>query len=436
MKDSHPNREMSTLSYHERVLQEAEDPRNALMDRARFLGIYSAIMDEFFRSRVTSIRRAVDSGTRGKGAALDAVLARARALDRRFQRAYEAVVRALAGEGVCILSEDDIAPESDRASWLQDYFREAVLPNLDPVILDGGRDFPELVDGKVYFAVEMAGVDSHYALIALPADLGRFVQLPDGSIMYLDDAIRFSIGDAFPVFDYDTIDMYAFEMARDATLDIDDDFSEDYVRRLEEALASRGSGRPTRLVYDAAMPPALLDLIKKGMDIREDYALAAGGRYLRMKDWIDFPVSHSGRSLAAFTPASHPMLENEREPVLSTLAQRDVLVTAPYQAFENVLRLLRESAIDPRVDAIKISLYRLAPHSHVVHALTTAARNGKQVFVSIELQARLDEKRNCGTASRGRGHRDLRTSSVEDTLQVGAHTQSGKTFRRRVNGQF
>lgn len=402
MKGLSQIREISTLSFNERVLQEAEDDRNPLMERLKFLGIFSSNMDEFFKVRVASIQRQIELGKRSMVEVLEVVGRKARDLDERFQEAYARMTTALAVEGMRILTEQDLAAESDPAliAWLEEYFRANVLPSLVPIIIDEAHPFPQLTDGVLYFAVRMRARKPRYAVLEIPSELPRFVQLPNGHIMYTDDVIRHALNEVFYIFQYDRIEAYEFKISRDAELDVDNDFSESYVRRMERELQQRKGGRPTRLVYDATMPPPLLKLLLNKLQITEDDTLMGGGRYHNMKDLMRFPVHRPDLAFEKMEVAKHPVLDRNRTPLLETVRRGDVLVTYPYQSFDHVVRLLREAAIDPEVEEIKATLYRVAHHSQVVNALINAARNGKKVLVSIELLARFDEKHNITIAER------------------------------------
>jgi len=399
MNTIHQIREVSTLSFNERVLQEAEDKRNPLMERLRFLGIFSSNMDEFFKVRVASIQRRIELGKKGLGAVLEKVGEKSRELDGRFRVAYANITSGLAGEGIKILTERDVdAQPNGLAPWLHDYFRVNVLPSLVPIILDRDRPFPQLHDGALYFGVKMWGKDPHYAILEIPAELPRFVELPNGNIMYIDDVIRYSLHDIFYIFDYDRIEAFEFKISRDAELDIDNDFSESYVRQMERELQQRKGGRPTRLVHDAAMTPGVIQLLRHELDITEDDTLIPGGRYHNMKDLMQFPSHRPDLVFEKIPPAPHPVLQHLRTPMLDTIREQDVLVTYPYQSFGHLIRLLREAAIDPTVVAIKMTLYRVADASQVINALVNAARNGKRIVVSVELLARFDEENNIQIA--------------------------------------
>jgi len=399
MKTIHQIREVSTLSFNERVLQEAEDKRNPLMERLKFLGIFSSNMDEFFKVRVASIQRRIELGKKGLGAVLEKVGEKSRELDERFRAAYADITSALADEGIKILTERDVDNQPNGlASWLRGYFQTNVLPSLVPIILHRGQPFPQLRDGALYFGVKMWGGQSRHAVLEIPSALPRFVELPNGNIMYIDDVIRYSLNDLFYIFDYDRIEAFEFKISRDAELDIDNDFSESYVSQMERELQQRKGGRPTRLVYDAAMTPGVLQLLREGLDITEDDTLIPGGRYHNMKDLMRFPSQRADLSYDKMPPARHPVLYHDRTPMVDTIRAQDILVTYPYQSFGHVIRLLREAAIDPEVESIKMTLYRVADPSQVINALVNAARNGKRIVVSVELLARFDEENNIRIA--------------------------------------
>lgn len=394
-------REISTLSFNERVLQEAEDKRNPLMERLKFLGIFSSNMDEFFKVRVASIQRRIELGKKGMPELLEVVGDKARLLDERFRHAYDEIVASLEDEGIKILTDRDIAAGNDEnKQWLDGYFQANVLPALVPIIIHKERPFPQLTDGLLYFGVVMTDNKPRYAILEIPSELPRFVQLPNGDIMYIDDVLRCSLNQVFYIFRYETIEAYEFKISRDAELNVDDDFSDSYIRKMERSLLKRKGGRPTRLVYDTDMPAGLLQLLRKELNITKRDTLIGGGRYHNMKDLMRFPNNRKDLAFDAMPPARHPVLDGERIPMLDVVKARDLLITYPYQSFDHLVRLLREAAIDPKVRGIKMTLYRAARSSQMVNALFNAARNGKRIVLSVELQARFDEMQNIRIAEK------------------------------------
>lgn len=401
MKQLYHNREVSTLAFNERVLQEAEDQNNPLLERLKFLGIFSSNMDEFFKVRVAVIQRMIDLKKKEMKAVLEYVQEKAQELDERFQAVYEHIVDQLAREGIHIVTEADLTDqEPDLRAWVQDYFHDTVLPNLVPIIISKKTAFPQIKDGAIHFGIKMTGQRVRYAILEIPDDLPRFVLLPNRNIMYLDDVIRFALNEIFYIFDFDTIEAWEFKISRDAELDIDNDFTESYIRKMEKVLQQRKGGRPTRLVYDADMAGDLLNLLKKKLEITKDDTLIAGGRYHNMKDLMKFPGKRPELLFEPLEPTPHPVLDRMRRPMMDLINEHDILVTYPYQSFDNVIRLMREAAIDPKVLAIKMTVYRVSRSSQVINALVNAAKNGKKVFVSVELQARFDEQNNIQMSQR------------------------------------
>jgi len=412
MKNVHQIREISTISFNERVLQEAEDERNPLLERLKFLGIFSSNMDELFKVRVASIHRRIELGKRGFQSILEVVNEKARDLDERSRSAYEAITRELADNGIRIVTELDlISTGNGMEEWVKTYFRNNILQTLVPLICYKTQPFPQLTDGALYLAVVMKGKKRRYAILEIPPELPRFVALPNGNIMYVDDVIRLNLNEIFYIFEYDEIGAYEFKVSRDAQLDMDNDFTEGYVRKMERVLKQRKGGRPTRLVYDAAMPGGFLRMLQKELDIDKEDTLIPGGRYHNMKDLMQFPASREELAFPKLPVLPHPVLDRDTRPMMDTMKERDILVTYPYQSFGHVVRLLREAAIDPHVKSIKMTMYRSANNSQVVNALYNAARNGKKIFVSIELQARFDEEHNIKIA--------------ETLTEVGAHVVYG-----------
>jgi polyphosphate kinase len=412
MKNIHQIREISTLSFNERVLQEAEDERNPLLERLHFLGIFSSNMDEFFKVRVASIHRRIEMGKKGFEEILEKLKEKARELDERSRAAYREITCALAEKGIRIVTDLDIKENGNGLeTWLNGYFRANVLPFLVPLICYKTQPFPQLTDGALYLAVVMRGKKKRYAILEIPPALPRFVELPNGNIMYIDDVIRLNLHEVFYIFEYDDIGAYEFKVSRDAQLDMDNDFTDGYIRKMERVLKQRKGGRPTRLVFDEAMPQGFLKMLTHELDIHEEDTLIPGGRYHNMKDLIRFPANHEELTFPRLPPLPHPILDGDVRPMLDAMKERDLIITYPYQSFGHVIRLLREAAIDPHVKSIKMTMYRSAQNSQVVNALYNAARNGKKIFVSIELQARFDEEQNIRIA--------------ETLSEVGAHVVYG-----------
>ena len=409
MKQNDPfiNREISWLSFNARVLQEAEDPTVPLFERIRFIGIFSNNLDEFFRVRVASVRRMVDFGTdepllgnTNPEELLEKILEIVVAHQKRSQEIFRNIILELERENILVIDETQL--HADQVVFVKNYFKEKVLPNLIPIMLSKENKFPYLRDRSVYLAIKLSRKNKPekfaYALIRVPSfSLSRFLVLPEKNgkkyVMLLDDIIRYSLPDIFPLFNFDYFEAYTIKVTRDAELDIDDDISKSFIEKMEDSLKRRKVGTPVRLLHDKDILPDLLAFITKKMKLDPDN-LVPGGKYHNHKDFMDFPeIGQAHHYYKKLTPVRHRDLK-QQESILKKLRRKDIMLHYPYQSFSHFLDLLREAAIDPKVKEIGITIYRVADNSRVVNALLNAIRNGKKVTVVIELQARFDEEAN------------------------------------------
>ncbi len=403
------NREISWLSFNARVLQEAADPNVPLVERLKFIGIFSSNLEEFFRVRVAQLQRMVDAGIDVNklvyGGSPKKILKQIHevVVEQRasFDRVFAEVRTALEKENIYLIDEAQMLPEHHE--FVQRYFDESVRPFLVPVILDSNNDFPSLKNGVIYLAVRLEakqnGASPRHALIEVPTDrLPRFIVLPQVDdnyyVIMLDDVIRFGLKDVFAILDVDQASAYTIKLTRDAELEIDEDVTVSLVEKVSKSLKKRKEGPPVRFVYDRDVPKGLLELVMKRANLRKLDNAIAGGRYHNARDFVSFPNVIGPRlENEPQPPLPHPVLAQARN-VFSVVRKQDVLLHLPYQSFQHVTELLREAAIDPKVKSIHITLYRVAPDSQVVNSLINAVRNGKKVTVLFELQARFDEERN------------------------------------------
>lgn len=402
------NRELSWLSFNERVLQEAMDKSVPLLERLKFLAIFSSNMDEFFRVRVASVRRLLRVQRKAKSKDMEATMELLSQIQSivvkqqdRFNDIYEHhILKQLAKENIFIINEKQLDDEQKKE--VKRYFKTEVLSNLFPVILDHLREFPFLKDKSIYLAIKMTRPDrvprNKYALIEVPTGvISRFFILPKKNdkthIILLDDVIRNSLDEIFSNLDYEEFEAYTIKMTRDAELDMDNDLSENIQERITKSLMLRKKGIPVRFIYDEEMPTDLLEFLMRKLSLSKQ-GLIPGGRYHNFKDFMDFPQVGSEKL------RNKPMLQlplaefEESYEMFPIIKEKDRVLYHPYHSFDYVIRFLREAAIDPQVYAIKITLYRVAKHSNVVNALINAVKNGKQVTAVIELQARFDEESN------------------------------------------
>lgn len=399
------NRELSWLSFNERVLQESLDPTVPIVERIRFLGIYSNNMDEFFRVRVASINRMIaikDKRVEGFSgspkALLDEIQLTVKKQRRVFDLAYQRIMKELEGKNVIHVNEKTVN-EADRR-WLEEYFTSDLKQDITPIILDKKRKFPRLQDKGIYLAVRFAIKSGkvQYALIQIPSTHDRFHTLPgkknEKHVILLDDIIRLHLDKIFSIFKYDKIEAYTFKFTRDAELDLDDDISISMMDKMEDGIRNRKKGEPVRFIYDEEMPGDLLNFLMSSLGIEKDDHIAPSGKYHNFKDFMRFPnFGNPDFVYDKLAPLNHPDLVNQKS-VIKTVQCQDILLHYPYQKFDYIVDLLREAAIDPKVKSIKINIYRVAKRSQVIHALINAIKNGKKVTVVVELQARFDEENN------------------------------------------
>lgn len=404
-EDEFFNREISWLAFNERVLQEAEDEKMPLIERMRFLGIFSNNLDEFFRVRVAALQRMALLGKRtvttlgfGVDDTLSSIRKRVIELQERFNIAFSEVEQKLSEEGIALVSEDELDP--DQLQFVQNYFDERVRSQLVPILIsDVG--VPELKDGAIYHAVVFAGdvaKRARFALLELPDYLDRFLVLPQKEgrhgILFLDDVVRVGLPRLFANFQAKSVSAYAIKVTRDAEIDMDDDLSKSLLEKMKKGIARRKQGDYVRFLYDATMPDDLRKFLIKKLRVVDEASIIAGGRYHNRKDLIDFPeLGSMGLVHRKMRPLAHRHLRN-RPSMFEQIAKRDILLHYPYHDFTQLTDFLREAAIDPKVTAIRVNLYRVAKNSHVINALMSAALNGKDVQVVIELQARFDERNN------------------------------------------
>ena len=408
VKNQYVNREISWLLFNERVLQESTDKKVPLIERLRFLGIFSNNLDEFFKVRYATVKRIVEAGKTGKS-----VLGGEKAKDlleeiTNFvisqQSKSEQILRDIEGEleeqNIFIIKEDEVTEE--QSGFIKNYFATQVNPELMTIILNDLTEFPLLKDTAAYLAVRMviAGDDqeTRYALIEIPKGIDRFVVLPKQGdkdyIIMLDDVIRYCLHSIFTMFDYTSISAHMIKITRDAELDIDNDLSKSFIEKISSSVEHRKISDPVRFVYDKHIEKDTLKFLKDKMGIEETDSVIPGGRYHNRRDYMGFPsLGRNDLMYEKIKPLPIKGFSTEGS-LFEKIAQKDYLQYTPYHTFSYIIKFLREAALDPKVKNIKITVYRLANTSQVAASLINAAKNGKQVTVQIELQARFDERAN------------------------------------------
>ena len=413
------DREKSWLTFNARVLQEAADESVPLLDRLRFLGIFSNNLDEFFRVRYAAIRRMrvenVDSEKILGGITAETLLKEITEIVIEHQseslRILSEIEQKLEKENIFILNEKQISQEQE--VFIRDYFIQTVSPAIVTIMLNDLDKFPLLKDTSGYLAIKLVmkehSVSSEetkkeirYAVVEIPSTINRFVVLPSNSekqyIILLDDVIRLNLNYIFNIFNYESMSAHMIKITRDAQLEFDSDLSKSFIEKVSDSVKERRVGEPVRFVYDQAIGKDTLAFLLERMHIDSSDSIIPGGRYHNRRDYMNFP--NLGRYDLLYKknpPLSIPGLNIEGS-ILEKIKHKDYLLNAPYQSFSYIIKFLREAALDPKVVSIKITLYRLAKNSQIISSLINAAKNGKKVTVQIELQARFDEASNISYA--------------------------------------
>ncbi|MBQ0739395.1 polyphosphate kinase 1, partial [Aquimarina celericrescens] len=408
-KNQYINRELSWLQFNARVLQEAADESVPLIERVRFIGIFSNNLDEFFKVRYATVKRIEQAGKGGKkalgGVTASDLLKEITQIVIEQQSTSLEILDQIRGElekhKICMIKEDEVTEQ--QAQFVQDYFLQKVSPALVTIILNDLEELPRLKDSAAYLAVRMildedGKKEKKYILIEIPRGIDRFVEIPseDGKkyIIILDDLIRFNLKSLFSIFNYESISAHMIKITRDAELDMAGDLTKSYIDKLLSSIKDRIEGEPVRFVYDKNIGEDTLGFLLSKMGIDDSDSLIPGGRYHNRRDYMKFPSLGASDLLYkkyAALPIKGLTLQGS---LLEKIAHKDFLQYTPYHTFSYTVKFLREAALDPKVKAISITIYRLAEISHIASSLINAVKNGKQVTVSIELRARFDEANN------------------------------------------
>ncbi|MBU2940102.1 polyphosphate kinase 1 [Lacinutrix sp. C3R15] len=404
------NREVSWLQFNARVLQEAEDEDVPLIERLRFLGIFSNNLDEFFKVRYATVKRIVEAGKGGKselgGVKASALLEEITQIVIKQQseslKILNVIQKKLESEKIFIINETQI--NEDQHKFIKNYFIQKVSPALVTIVLNEFVKLPNLKDSAAYLAVNMVlkSNENQYALIEISKAMDRFVVLPKQEdknyIIMVDDLLRYCLDDIFNIFDYKSISAHMIKITRDGELDLESDLSKSFIEKISDSVKDRQIGDPVRFVYDKTIDKNTLQYFMTKMDIENTDSIIPGGRYHNRRDYMSFP-SLGRKDLLYDEIEALPIkgLSLEKS-IFSEIAKKDYLLYAPYHTFSYVVKFLREAALDPAVKTIKITIYRLAQISHVASSLINAAKNGKKVTVSIEIRARFDEQANIDYA--------------------------------------
>ncbi|MGJ8692139.1 MAG: polyphosphate kinase 1 [Thalassotalea sp.] len=414
------NKELSWLSFNERVLQEASDKTVPLIERIHFLGIYSSNLDEFFRVRVANIRRKslVEQAHPEEfktnepywSNLLHQILAKIDILTERFREVALANFAELENYGIKLIFNDkkskifdeQISPEQHL--WLKQFFEQKVVKHITPIIINSKTNVSAcLDDDRIYFLVALINGDSEqFALVEIPRnEVKRFIIMPDHlqngfkKILMLDDIVHYFLEDIFKgTVPFTAIDAYSIKLSRDAEFNINDELDGSLIDKMSKGLKQRLTAEPARLGYDKFMPEYMVKFLRKHLKIKGGDNLVPGVRFRHFEDFVSFPNlgDKSLEKTNIHALESQPFIRHNS--VFDAISAQDILVYYPYYKFRHFTEFVRQASYDPLVKEIKINIYRVAKKSEIIHSLIEAVKNGKDVTVVVELQARFDEQAN------------------------------------------
>ena len=406
---TYKNRELSWLDFNERVLQEAEDSSVPLIERLRFIGIFSNNLDEFYKIRYATVKRIALSNQKekklykGESAKdlLNKITNRAIKLQNKSTVVFSKIIKDLEKQNIKMINENNIPNKS--LEYLNEFYQNKVFPQLKIVILNESDDFPQLTDFSSFLIVSVKSKNNRlfYALIQIPIEINRFIVLENNhikNILLIDDLIRYNLNKIFKIFDPLSVTANMIKFSRDAELDFDDDISKSYLEKISQSVKDRLKGEPVRFVFDREINPDTLRFLLTKMNINQETdSIIPGGRYHNKRDYMNFPSLDRQLVYKSINPLNiHGF--NFKKSFFENLENKDFLQHTPYHSFNHILSFLSEASIDPDVKRISITIYRLSKLSSVANTLINAAKSGKEVTVQIELQARFDETANIDYA--------------------------------------
>jgi len=410
-------KELSWLAFNERVLQEAADKNNPVVERIRFLGIYSNNLDEFYRVRAADVKRQItiaqNDGNEEEAEKQTALMAiiqqKVVQLSDKFDHIHKDVLKALARYNIHILQKHEL--NEYQKQWVRNFFVNKVLRHIAPIIIDKKMDLLSRLNGTsvyLYVALRRKDRNTRYAVIQVPtSEMSRFMLIPPEKsrkkkhIIMLDDMIQLSLEDIFRGFvKFDEVESFSFKMTRDAEYSINDEIDESYVEKMSESMKQRLIAEPVRVIYDNDMPEDMMQDLRKRLRITKLDTMHAAGHYRNFKDFIGFP--NVGREYLEHAPL--PAIDSNAfskfNTVFDAITAHDILLYYPYHRFLHVTEFVRQAAFDPSVKSIRINIYRVASNSRIINSLIDAVDNGKKVTVVVELRARFDEEANIEWSKR------------------------------------
>lgn len=418
LKEAYVDRDVSWMYFNHRILQEAQKENIPLLERLSFLGIYSNNLDEFFRVRMASLNRLLESADKSakkERERLKQTIKTINKLNAAYSTEYTDTIAHVFGQleehNIKLLNENTLNEEQKK--FIKDFYYDKLNGATNPIWLDNLSEIGKLQDNRIYLIVKKTEKEetfgkkpkTDYAIIKVPdSDFGRFLVLPPSNgcqnAIYLDDVVRFCLPLIFIGFKPSTYEAYSFKFTKDAEMEMENDSDYGVLQLIAKGVNSRKKGEPVRLIYDQLMPKDMQKKIMARLNVDHLDAALPSGRYQNHKDLMKFP--DFGHKELKYPKWEHVMKDEflKEESILKQIREKDRFIHVPYNSFDSYIRVLREAALHPDVKEIKTTLYRLASDSKVVKALVCAARNGKKVTAVVELLARFDEKSNIKWSKR------------------------------------
>ncbi|BAP58426.1 polyphosphate kinase 1 [Candidatus Tachikawaea gelatinosa] len=412
-KKQYLEKELSWLSFNERVLQEVADKKNDLLERLYFLGIYSNNLDEFYKVRFSELKRNIlikeeQSPCNFNNCLLEKIQEKVLLSDKKFNLLYNNLLLEMARNQIFLINENQLS--HNQKKWLHKYFNNQLKKYIIPIIINDDTNLTKfLKDDYTYLAIEIIkNLDKkiRYALIEIPSDkISRFILLRTKApfrnkpIILLDNIIRYFLEDIFKsFFDYDQINAYSIKITRDAEYDLVAEMESSLIELMSSSLKKRLTAKPVRFIYQKDMPLDMIKLLCHKLSLSNYDSILPGNRYHNFKDFIKFPSILKKKIINPFLPQIHHIDFRKFRNKFNAIRKRDIILYYPYHTFEHVLELLQQASFDPHVIAIKINIYRVARNSRIINSIIHSAYNGKKVTVVVELQARFDEAANINWA--------------------------------------
>ena len=435
-------KELSWLSFNERVLQEAADTSNPIIERIRFLGIYSNNMDEFYRVRVADVKRLIyiymdehdDEKARQAKLLMDQIQDKVLTMTATFDKIYKKVVKDLTTYNIFLINRSEL--DEYQENWLRNYFKNNIIQHIAPIILDKKVDLiNRLNDSGTYLfvAIHRKGKSKLYATVEVPTEsMSRFVIIPPEKsrkkkhIIILDDIIQLCMETIFKGFiEFKRLEAYSFKMTRDSAYSINDEIDESYVDKMSDSMKQRLVAEPVRFIYEDKMPEKQLHYLTKKLKISSYDSLIPSGPYRNLKDFIGFPNIGRDYLENPVLPPIETRNFSKFDTVFDAISDKDILLHYPYHRFLHFSEFIRQAAFDPNVKHIRINIYRIAKKSRIIDSLIDAVDNGKIVFVVVELRARFDEEANIQWAKK------MRDAGIEVFLGVPSLKTLCRNARRK-----